>query len=407
MRRIAQALVGLVVLAVPAAAQAVGTTPIIGPTTAAVTSDGEAAAAIGAAESRIVLVSRGRGDWREQDVSGTVDFSRDAQVAVNRHGTVVAAWSQYTRARGNELVVAAGRAGGVVRVIARRGVARASSAYPRLAVLTSERVLLAWRDGTTVRVAPVLGARLGRSHVVARRAGTIAFAAMRSTAVLAWVNRYAGSPTRALRSAVVQSAGAPVGRPLLVSRAVPVAVRIAASSEPRAMVSWLRPGTPLKAYTRQIAPFARPARPVVTGATPTDVPAIDLAPDGSAALAQRVTVPGLIAFGIVSAHSQSGGVWTRFAPLAAGRPMVGRPHAVALGDRRSLTVWADAATPRPGYDIRVAVRDAAGGVTRSQVLPTPYLRGDGNGVGVADAGRRVLVAYGAPGGGFAVAELSG
>ncbi len=429
MRRIALLLGAFAALsALPAGAQAqapgfgpvtiAGRIPISGPTAAAVTSDGRAAAAIAATfarsidDTRVVLVSRGTGGWREQDVSGTTRFARDAQVAVNRHGTVVAAWAQYTRRRGNELVVAAGPAGGRVRVIARRRVASAASAMPRLAALTTERILLAWRDGTTLRAAAVGGDRLGRAHAVASRAGTLALAPLRSTVALAWLDSYVGRRARVLRSVQLQSEGAPVGRPLIVSRAASGAIRVAGSNEPRAIVSWLRPGGPARAYTRQVAPFTRPARPVNPGQIALGAPAIDLADDASAALTMRVSAFGIPSFGIVAANSQSGGVWTRMLPLTFGSPMIGSPQAVALGDRRSLVIFADARAPHPEvpapiYDVRVGERDATGRLIGGQVLPTPYDHNDGDGVAVAHAGSRTVIAYAAPTGGLAVAERTG
>jgi hypothetical protein len=400
--------------AAQAHAEVVGTTPISGPTTAAISLDGGAAAVAATSQTHVILASRAGGAWREQDVSGTTAFVRDAQVAVNANGTLVAAWAQYTRARGDELVIAAGRAGAPVQIVARRAVARASSASPRLATLNDRRILLVWRDGTRVRAAPVLGDRLGPAHVVASRAGTIALAALRSRAVLAWLDRYSGHATRTLRSVQLRGDGTLLTRPLVVSHAASSSIRVAGNTEPRAIVSWLRLGGPAQAFrreafTRQVAPYTRPARPVAAGTIPLDAPAIDLADDASAALTLRASAPGLPSFGIVAANSQSGGVWTRVAPLAQGSPMNGSPQAVALGDRRALAIWADAraAPGTPVYDVHVVARDGVGNVTASQVLATPYDHIDGKGVGVAHAGSRTLIAYGAPGGGFAISERSG
>jgi hypothetical protein len=151
---------------------------------------------------------------------------------------------------------------------------------------------------------------------------------------------------------------------------------------------------------------------VSPGQIALNAPAIDLADDASAALTMRVSELGIGSFGIVAANSQSGGVWTRMAPLALGSPMNGSPQAVALGERRSLAIWADASpplhlVPEVRYLVTIVERTATGAIAGKQVLPIHYDHVDGAGLAVAHTGRRTLIAYAAPGGGLAVAERTG
>ena len=249
-------------------------------------------------------------------------------------------------------------------------------AFPRLATLSSERILLAWRDGTTVRAAAVLGDRLGRAHTVATRVGTLALAQLRSTAVLAWLDSYAGRRARVLRSVQLQSAGAPVGRP--------------ADRQPRGLRCDPRDRQQRAARDRRVAAPRRPGAGVhapgraVHASRPAGEPGASSRSTrrrstwpttASAALTMRVSAFGIPSFGIVAANSQSGGVWTRVAPLGVGSPMNGSPHAVALGGRRSLVIWADAARRRRDCRrLRRPRRSRAmptGAISGQQVLSTP------------------------------------
>jgi len=411
--------------------EVVGTKLVTGASVASVNAGGAAAvtgstyvAADGVDNNAVVVATRAAGgSWREQVVASRLPLIRDPQVVVTPVGTVVAAWSEVTRSDAERIVVATGRAGGTLRVVSEIAVGRAASAFPRLAVLTTGRVLLAYRDdlrriGSRV---PVLAPGAGTPQTLAHGVSALAFGAAGDLGVVVWLDRtvYGADKRRVLRAVRVGARGFAAERSYIVSRDAGSTPRVAGGADGRAIASWLRPGRwdsrgqvlrAPAAFTRSLWPVLRQAQPLVPpdGGIPTGAADVDLAGDATAAAALRI-IGGPGGFGVVGAVSHSGGVWTRRMSMAAGSAMNGSVTAVALGARRSLTVWAMARLQLgpATYDVWLAERDANGTIVGDQVLNVPYTHGDGRGVAVAHAGTRDLIAYAAPQGGFAIAERDG
>jgi hypothetical protein len=425
-------------LAVPAAASGASFGPsepigltITGPIATSLGAGGEAAVG-GLDGSRpdgtfIALATRtGAGaPWQVGSLGPVSPQARDVQVVVTR-GRAVVAWAQARDGDDDRVVVASGPLGGKLAVRRRFAIANAYSASPRLARLSNGTVVVAWRDGTfrapaRVRVARFDGDRLGGGPwTVGRDAAQVELAARGSSASVGWTSSYhvrpgthAGSPRRALpRTLTVASLdrrGAPAGRPVIVGRDVGAVARLAGASDGRLVASWARP-TQIRpyagedrgvapppgayvfprAFTRQVLPALRPARPV-GGADQVAQGPPSVAFDGPDHALTVVRAAGQAAgplYDALGAGSSAGGPWSD--PLPVAHLGFTRLDPIALapapGDAVVVYTALDPTIGAPRWI--VAATDAAGahrlGTTTGD---------DGRSATATGAGARVLVAW--------------
>lgn len=369
--------------------------------------------------------------WKVAALGPGAGEARDVQVAIGHHGVVVA-WGEVRGTR-QAVVVATGDAGGVLTVRRRVPVADAFAAFPRLTRLPGGAVVLAWRDGKSrvrsrVRVATIDGDRFASEpRTVGTNAAQVALAVRGARAAVGWTSTYhsrAGGTRgparpRTLTVRALDARGLPTGPATTAGRDVGPTVRLAGAPDGRLVASWVRPqqirpypgedrGDPPPpsayvapvAFTRQLLPQARPARPVggsdqVAGGPPTV--AFDGADHAVAAL--RTSSPGLgPAFDVVAAGSRAGWSWSsthlvahlgfsRFDPVAV---------APASGDVVIVHTSLVAGVNTPNWT--VGATDSAG----THLLGTTT-GSDGRGVVVARAPARLLVAW-SSGGHVQIAE---
>jgi hypothetical protein len=390
-------------LPLPATRQVVAA---VGPLGAAVV-----AAPLGGApvQARIEVASRSAagGPWRIAGFATSALVVRDVQVAIGRSGPVVA-WGEAGR-HSAAVVIAGADGAGRLTVRGRFPVRDALSSYPRLAVLRSGAVVAAWRERlfhgpSLVRVATLDGGRFsGAPRTAGTDAAQIVLAARGGSATVGWVSPFRATPgtsgaavgqaphTLTVRS--LDRRGLPAGPIQKAGSDVGTTARLAGSPDGRLVASWLRPqrnSSAQQAFTRQLLPRARPARPlVVASEISAGVPTVAFDGAGHVVAAVRSSAPAAGPFFDVRlSGSSAGGPWSSprlIAPLGFSRfdPVVAAPGA---GDAVVVYTALVQAPGTPAWT--VGATDAAGthplGVTTG---------GDGRGIAVARAPGRVLVAW--------------
>jgi hypothetical protein len=258
--------------------------------------------------------------------------------ALITRGRAVVAWAEARRDR-QSVVVATGQPGGALTLLRRVPVADAFAASPRLARLRSGAVVLAWRDGkfrarSRVRVATLDGDRFtAEPRTVGTDAAMVVLAPRASGAAVGWVSTYHVRPgtnrsrsllPRTLTVVALDVRGAPAGRHMTVGRDVGSTARLAGASDGRLVASWVRPQqirpdpgedrgdapppdayVPPLAFTRQLFPRPRPARPV---GGPSNIgagaPSVTFQEGDRAVMAIRASIPGIgPAYDVVAAGS--------------------------------------------------------------------------------------------------------
>lgn len=379
-------------------------------TAAAVSERGAAVLAVVTADGdreAVRVASRGRAGapWRVSSLRVAPREARDVQAVVTPDGMVVVAWAE-AGAR-NAVGVATGRAGDGLSVTSTPA-GSGFAASPRLAVLRSGTVLLAYRDaprgGTSgLRLRTVrAGEGLGRARTVATRVSQVALAAAGGGAVLAWTRSATGRVPRAAYGLRLGREGAPRERAFLITRDAGRTLRLAGGPDGRSLASWMRPARGTRAagaFTRSLRPVLRPARPLgAPGLRPRDAATLSAGPDGHALAALPAFGDDPFGFRVLAARSRMGGVWTGVRPLGAPSAMGGTPRPVLAPGGEELVAWTTART-QPGpvaYDVLIS---GAGGTTALGTTSSP----DGRGLAVGHAGARVLVAWPMVGG-LALAE---
>jgi hypothetical protein len=429
-------LVALLVVAVAPAAVAAGPAGFSDPvaigsgdaarTAGAVGADGTAALAWTGftregATLRAALRTGAAGPWRTSALSVDASDIRDPQLAVTPDGDVVLAWAEITgRGRRHDVALSAAPAGGDFGAIRRIAVGNGFSAFPRLAVLRSGAVLLAFRDAplprgrARLRVAlrPAGGDRFGAPGTVARRVAALALAATGDGAALAW-STPAPKPraARTLYALLLDRRAHPRARPLPISQAAGAEVRLAGSPGGASIASWIRPraaGRPIALFTREFERSLEPARPVLApvGTAFGGAAAVTVGASGRALAAATALGPGGVR--VFAARSAVGAAWSDLQELSVQpTPVVGDPRPVLLARGEALVVWTQ---PRvqpggPVYDVLVAQRPAGQvAFAAPQSLTGNLPGGQAAGLLAATGGSRVLVAWAAPGGGLLAVE---
>lgn len=415
--------------------------PTAGPLAAAIDPHGGATVAgllsDSPARARIEVAARqapGR-PWRIAGFATAAPSIRDLQVIAGPRGTVLA-WSEIGQ-RANRIVVATADSRARLSVRERVPVAHGAGAFPRLALLRNGAVAVAWRDGRTsssarVRVATFDGRRFaGAPRTVGTDAAQISLAAGGEGAAVSWISaqrflprKTKQSPRRvAPRRLTVQpldARGLPRGPAIIAARDAGATGRLTGAPDGRVVAAWLRPQTigrfpgedsgaeppssaivqPV-AFTRELLPSLRPARPVGTaGGIAGGLASVAFDGPGHTITALRATaVPGAGPdYVALSATATDGGPWsvpqivaplgfTLFDPVVvapASGPLVVSTAAAPTGAPR----WTVAATPVGGTPQAIGTTSAS----------------NGRGIAVARGGDRVLVAWPSLTGGVEVAE---
>jgi hypothetical protein len=432
-------LLASLVLVVPAAAPAAGpagfSDPVAvgagkaGQTAGAVSADGRAALAWTAptrrGEGLNVALRDGAGQpWRTRVVPVRAILVRDPQVVVAPNGDAVVAWAEIAdRSRDQAVAVAAAPAGRELGAVRRFAVNNGFSAFPRLSVVGSGAILLAFRDAklgrpARLRVAlrPADSNRFQAPRTVATGASSLALAASGEGAVMAWATppRRNGAD-RTLYALRLDGAGRPRGDRILVSHAAGAAIRVA-SGGGLSVVSWVRPrhspARPPALFTRTLGPGMEPARPLV--------PPVGTVFGGPAAVAMGLaghalataTALGGEPIGVrvfAARRSSVRGVWTGHQEVSGqpASPSVGDPRPLLLASGEAFVFWSQARAQLglASYDILVARRAPAA----TTFAPPAPLSGavPGNQVGgllLATGGEHILAAWPASAGGMFVAE---
>jgi hypothetical protein len=364
----------------------------------------------------VALRDDARQPWRASRLGVGARVIRDPQVVVTPRGDTVLAWSEVAGCGCRQdvaLAVAAPR--GDVGAVRRFAVANAF-AFPRLVVLRSGAVLLAFRDApprlaARLRVAlrPASGGRFGAPRTLATHASRLALAAPGENAVVAWSTPPPRTGAdRTLFALRLDDRGRACGAPVVISHAADAEVRLAGSVDGFWIVSWLRPraaGRPLALFTRAFEQSLRPARPVQppVGTVFGAPAAVSMAISGRA-LATATTL-GAGGVSVFAARSIFGGPWTDHQELTAQPcPVIGDPRPVLFG--QPLVLWTQ---PReqPGavvYDVLVARRLGHVAFAPPELLSAGAPGGQAGGLVVAMGGEHVLVAWPAPGGGLLAVE---
>ena len=416
--------------------------PVRGQLAAAVGADGEAVVA-GArgdlTDGRVAVATRaGSGArWKTTTLGAGGAIVRDVQAVIGRRGSVLA-WSEIGR-RGQAIVIATAAPGGDLAVRARMAVTNASSAFPRLALLRSGAVVVAWRDGRSgsrrarVRVATIDGNRFASAPRTAGTGGAtqIVLAARGAGAAVGWVSRHRSLPRktrlsvrrvapRTLTIRLLDARGLPAGDATIAGRDIGATARLAGAPDGRLVASWLRPqkirpypgedegaAPPPTAYinqaafTRQVLPRLLPARPLpvpsgIAGSVPSV--AFDAAGHAVAALSGTAVPNTGPAYDALTAGSTAGGPWS--SPQLVAHLGFSRFNPVVVAPASGPVVVYSALLQAPGAPSwAVGASDASG----PQVLGATSA-GDGRGIAVARAGERVLVAWPSATGGVDVAE---
>jgi|GEM_PF-6782832 len=413
--------------------------PVAGALVTAVMPDGAATVAgllsDSPVQARIEVATRSAAGapWRIAGFPTSARLVRDLQVVRGSRGTVLA-WGE-VRVHSQSIVVATADAGAHLTVRERVPVANAFSAFPRLAVLRSGAVAVAWRDGrgtrSRVRAATFDGDRFSSApRTVGTDAAQIAVAARGSGAAVGWVatqrprirTSRLGVPRarpRPLTIRALDARGLPSGRATVVARDVDAKARLAGAPGGRLVATWVRPqkirpypgedrgdAPPPSAYinsvafTREVRPRLLPSRPLsAPGQIALGIPSVALT-GGGAVAALRVSGLGVPpAFDALTASSDDGGPWP--APqLVAHLGFTGLDPVVvapASGPVVVYTAFFPAAAGAPRWAV------GASGPAGPQVLGTTTAA-NGRGIAVSRAGERVLVAWPSVTGGVQVAE---
>ena len=416
--------------------------PTAGPLAAALAADGSAAVA-GllpglAPQARIELaVRRGAGGpWRIAGFGTSAPVVRDLQVAIGRAGTVVA-WAD-ARRRSQAVVVATADGAGRLTVRRRLALANGFSASPRLAVLRSGAIVLAWRDGRTsararVRAATIdASGRVGAPRTVGTNAAQVVIAARGAGATIGWTSAHRSAPQktrlsvrrplpRTLTVRSLDARGLPADAAAIAGRDVGPAARLAGAPDGRLVASWLRPQkirpyagedegdapppaaiVPALAFTRELLPRPIAARPLgLPGQLSVGVPTVAFDGAAGAVAAVRRAAPDANAgpaFDAVLARSTAGGPWS--APQTVAHLGFSNYDPVVVAPPSGTLVVSTALLPGPGAP-RWAV--TASGARAPQILGAPS-GSDGRRIAVARSGSGVLVAWPSTTGGVEVAE---
>ena len=370
----------------------------------------------------LALRTRAGRPWTTTTLGADVSEARDVQTAIGGRGVVVA-WGEVARNR-QSVVVATGRAGGPVAIRRRLAVVNAFSASPRLVRLRGGAVVLAWRDGnrsrSRVRVATIDGDRFTSApRTVGSDVAQVVLASGGAGATVGWTSAYRGRvrktrlsvPRARPRPFTIRTLGAqglPTGPPMVVARDVDATVRLAGAPDGRLVASWVRPqkirpypgeargdAPPPSAYidplafTRQLLPRARPARPVGGPARPLGTPTVAFDDARRALATLRVASSGGIpAYDVVASTSRAGGAWSAPRTIAAIGFSRLDPVAVApaAGDIVIVHTALVPAAGRPAWT--VGATDTSG----AHELGTTTAA-DGRGIAVARAPGRILVAW--------------
>jgi hypothetical protein len=351
--------------------------------------------------------------WRTSVLGLGGRLLRDPQAVVTPDGDAVVAWGELADAgRRQTVAVVAAPAGGQPGAVRRFAVGNGFGAFPRVVVLPSGAVLLAFRDATALgpgrlRVAlrPASGDRFGAPRTVATRASSLAVARSGGGAVMAWTTprprTRAGRTLYALR---LDGRGRAGGAATIISRSAGgTEVRLAGSPDGQSIVSWLRPrasgGRPAALFTRMFEPSLRPARPLQppVGTVFGGPAAVAIGLSGRAmatATALGGEPTGVRVFG---ARSAFGGPWTGDQELSAQpSPSTGDPRPLLFASGEAVVFWTQART-QPGavsYDVLVARRAPAQvGFAAPQSLSASSPAGQPSGLVVATGGEHVLVAW--------------
>jgi hypothetical protein len=386
-------------------------------------------------QARIEVATRSTAGapWRIAGFATSAQLVRDVQVVSAPRGTVLA-WAEVRR-HSQAIVVATADAGAHLTVRERVPVSNGSSAFPRLAVLRSGAVVLAWRDGrgarARVRVATFDGDRFVRSPRTAGiGAAQVALVARGSGAAVGWVGALrprirksrvsvARARPRPLTVRSLDARGLPSGPAAVVARDVDATARLAGAPDGRLVASWVRPQKILPfpgdergdapppsafvnpvAFTREVLPRLLPARPLGTPQQiAVGVPSVALDAAGHAVAAFRVAhTGGIPAFDALTAGSDAGGPWT--SPRLVAQLGFSRFEPVVVAPAAGPVVVYSALVPAAGPP-RWTV--AASGPAGPQVLGITTA-GDGRGIAVGRSAGRVLVAWPSASGGVQVAE---
>lgn len=225
---------------------------------------------------------------------------------------------------------------------------------------------------------------------------------------------------RTLTVVALDARGAPAGRQMTVGRDVGSSARLAGAPDGRLVASWVRPqqirpypgedrgdAPPADAYvaplafTRQVFPRLRPARPV---GGPSNIgagaPSVTFQEGDRAVMAVRASMPGVgPAYDVVAAGSGAAGPWSALRLVAHLGFSRMDPVAVAPAEGDVVIVYttltASVGTPASWT---VAASTSTGTVPLGATMAS-----DGRGVAVASARGRVLVAWPA-GDGVQIAE---
>jgi hypothetical protein len=377
-------------------AATVGTTPTLA-TVAVAGGDGTFAFVARQQAGMVGAVRRGAGStWTTRTLSTGQAFSvRDPQIVIDGSGTVTALWTvEQSHSALMAAVAPAGRGFGAAHVVAR--VNDASGAQPRMVVLASGRVLVAFDDRSLLRPS-VLSSQprlktvvldAGRPSAVRDLGVAGAFPAIARAgggAVLVYV---AGAPNckqsvcapRPVSATLLDAAGRRTGRTVIVATNSSAALdppRVTSAGS-NAVVSWVRPapgtGPSAKAFTREFS--TRPlqarsgARPFpIYGGPGVGTPSIAILRGGDLLGANVGLPPGGEPFGGEAQLSlaPAGGTWQTPTVLSGPTGWTTVPHVVALSDGGALAVFARARTvPGPAaYDVTAAERSPTGAVTQT------------------------------------------
>jgi hypothetical protein len=402
-------------------------TGFAGLTAAAVSADGHAALAWpeftgGDAVLHVALRDGPGRPWRTADLASGDPGIRDPHLAIAPNGDTVLAWAGFAaRARRPHVAVVTAPSGGDFGAVRHFAVGNGFAAFPRLAVLRSGAVLLAFRDaplprGTArlkVALRPASGGRFGPPRAVATRASSLALAASGTGAVMAWSAPPARSgAARALYALRLDGHGRVRKGPAIISRAVgPAAVRLAGSPDGQSIVSWVGPVPFAGArFTRMVEPSLRLAQPLPPPAGATFGGAAAVAMGVSGRALATATALGAGGVRVFAARSAFGGPWIGDQELTAQpAPVLGSPRPVLLASGEALVLWLQprAQPGPPVYDVLVARRAPAQAAFAPPQPVSGAATGDrAVGLVVATGGERILVAWPAPtpGGGMLAVE---
>jgi hypothetical protein len=390
---------------------------------------GQTAAAVGTGGAALLAATVNAGDprqegvrawsrtapgapWTQDTLAHDLSEARDVQAAVTRQGDRVVVWSQI-HGTSDRVAYAIRDQGGALRQTGSFAVRDGYSATPRLAVLGSGIVLLAFRDNSTLRVArAAAGATaFAAPRTVATGASALAIAPAGPGATLLWSSTPGrrGTP-RTLRAVRLRDSGRVTGAVEVVSHDATASVRLGGISGGRAIASWIRPAKGSRvaaAFTRSLTPDGRPARVFPAPGTPRSPATITEDADD----VQLGAIAGVggnpFGFRTLMSASRFGGVWFRVVAPGGPAAMVGVPRPALDGTRQLIAYTQSTDAPGPAsYDVVVAQRDNVDAPVQTGVVDSGVTTSDGAGLVLAQAGSRLMLAWPAPGGGWRVSERS-